>query len=145
MSRAVWILLVASLSVFMFGACGDEGEHEHDEEHGDHSHDEVGPPSGAECPDGSTLTYENFGKEFIADYCLGCHSSKVTGNARMGAPGDHNFDTLGEIDLVSGHIDQLAAFGPDSENDDMPRGSGDKPTDDERRKLGEWIACGLEE
>jgi hypothetical protein len=148
LASCLWVL-PATLGL----GCGSEGGDDGDEPHshadgGDdhhHGHDEpVGDPSGAECPAGSTLTYDNFAKKFFADYCLSCHSSKVTGNARMGAPNDHNFDTLGEIDLLADHIDQKAAFGPDSENDDMPP-SGPKPSDEDREKLGEWLECGLKE
>jgi len=147
MASCLW---VAPLS-FAVG-CGSDHEHpddgHHDDHHGDdghHSHgDPVGPPSGAMCPESSTLTYENFGEKFFADYCLRCHSSSVSGNAREGAPADHNFDTYDEIELMADHIDQTTAFGPDSENDKMPF-NGKKPTDEERRKLGEWLACGLKE
>ena len=47
---------------------GDE-DHGHDD-HG-HGHDEGGEspmPTGAECPDGSTLTYTNFGQQFFSDH-----------------------------------------------------------------------------
>ena len=153
MSRTFAVFLAGiclALPLALGTACGSEkgdddhhGDHHGDggDHHGSHSHDEpVGPESGATCPEGSTLTYDNFGKKFFSDYCLSCHSSKVTGNARMGAPDDHDFDTVAEIDLMAEHIDQTAAFGPDSENDAMPF-SGSKPTDDERKKLGEWLAC----
>jgi len=147
-----WTLWVSGLS--LSAACGsdDEGD-EHAEgpdDHHDGEHDEphdhgkaVGPASGADCPDGGgTLTYENFGKQFFADYCLSCHSSKVKAAARMGAPADHNFDTLAEIELLIDHVDQKAAKGPASTNLSMPP-SGKRPTDEERAKLGEWLACGV--
>ena len=152
LASCLWVL-PATLGFGCGSDDGDDGHHNNDDGHHDHpdggdhhghSSEPVGPPSGAECPSGSTLTYANFAKKFFADYCLSCHSSKVSGNARMGAPADHNFDTLGEIDLFKDHIDQYAAFGPDSENDMMPP-SGKKPTDEEREKLGEWLACDLKE
>lgn len=155
MSRFVSVVFMSSLLLLLGVGCGDD-HHDDGHSHGDagghshgdaggHSHeDPVGVPSGAECPSGSTLTYSNFGEQFFESYCLRCHSSDVSGNARMGAPADHDFDTLGEIELFQEHIDQLAAFGPDSENDAMPPG-GASPSDDERLKLGEWIACGLKE
>lgn len=143
-----WTLWVSGL--LLAAACGsDDGG----DDHGDHSHGEpddhhgepVGPPSGAVCPTGGgTLTYENFGKQFFADYCLSCHSSKVKGAARMSAPDDHNFDTLAEIDLLIDHVDQKAAKGPSSTNLSMPP-SGKRPTEEERAKLGEWLACGVPE
>ncbi len=121
-------------------ACGDD----HADDHGDHDHvhDEtpVGPPSGAVCPDDSTLTYENFGKMFMEDYCTRCHSSELEGAARMDAPDGHDFDTIEGIWGVQDHIDQMAAAGPDKTNMAMPIGNP-KPTLEERELLGEWLAC----
>lgn len=102
---------------------------------------ELGPPTGAECPPASTLTYANFGQTFMEDYCLRCHSSTVTGADREGAPSDHNFDTIDEIRAFAGHIDEMAGSGPDATNDQMPP-DGDAPTLAEREMLAEWLACG---
>jgi Cytochrome c len=146
--------LWVAVPVVLVVGCGDDSDDhgspddhndDHDAEHGDHEHEPVGPPSGATCPDGdsSTLTYENFGKEFFSKYCTSCHSSKVKGDARMKAPADHNFDTYEEIELLSEHIDQKAAAGTKT-NVSMPP-TDPKPTLEERKKLGEWIACGLKE
>jgi hypothetical protein len=116
---------------------GDGGEHEH-------SHDPsvlVGPVTGATCPSDSTLTYANFGQQFMQNYCLRCHSETLTCDQRMGAPSDHNFDQLAEIDLLSPHIDEYAGSGPSSTNTHMPP-SDPKPSMTDRQKLSEWIACG---
>lgn len=118
---------------------GTAGASGHDE---DHDQQMVGPLTGATCPSNSTLTYDNFGMKFFSDYCLRCHSEKVTGAARMMAPADHNFDTLAEIDLLSMHIDEMAGSGPSATNMTMPP-SDPKPTMEERQKLSEWIACGV--
>jgi hypothetical protein len=136
------------------GADHDHGDHDHDEDHGSagseapHSHDPsviVGPLTGATCPDGgSTLTYNNFGKQFFESYCLRCHSEQMTGDARMMAPADHNFDQLSDIDLLSPHIDEMAGSGPKATNVTMPP-SDPKPTMEERQKLSEWIACKVPE
>ena len=126
------------------------GDHDHDGAAGgepEHSHDAsvlVGPVTGATCPQGSTLTYANFGKKFFSDYCLRCHSESVKGDARMMAPADHNFDQLSQIDLLSPHIDEKAGSGPSATNVMMPP-SDPKPTIEERQKLSEWIACGVKE
>jgi uncharacterized membrane protein len=101
-----------------------------------------GPPTESVCPQGSTLTYDNFGKPFMEGYCTRCHSSELTGADRHGAPSFHDFDTLFGIKAVSEHIDETSAYGPAAENDSMPP-DGDKPTAEERRQLGEWIACGM--
>lgn len=107
----------------------------------DHEHEHEGPPSGAECAEGSTLTWDNFGKGFMETYCTRCHATSVTGAARQGAPSDHNFETAALVRMQIEHIDGQTAAGPDSVNTEMPIGSP-TPTEDERRKLGEWLACG---
>jgi len=113
------------------GAAGDNGN----DEAGD-----VGPRTGSTCPDSNPPTYDNFGKQFMQKYCLRCHSQHLTCAARMGAPADHNFDVeLGIIGNVK-HIDEVAAAGPDATNMVMPP-SDPMPSLDERKKLGEFIAC----
>jgi hypothetical protein len=101
-----------------------------------------GPPTESTCPDDTTLTYENFGKPFMEKYCTDCHSSKKRGDARNGAPSFHDFDTLFGIRAVSDHIDETTAAGPAAVNEGMPE-CGPYPTLTERKKLGEWIACGM--
>lgn len=103
----------------------------------------LGPPTATECPPGSTITYENFGKAFMEDFCTSCHSSTLTGAARNGATVAHDFDTLLGIRSVADHIDQTAGIGPASANRNMPpEDQTSIPADDDRRKLAEWIACG---
>src|SRR5262245_23295403 len=117
--------------VALTAGCGSS----HDD---DHTHE--GTASAAVCPTTQTLTYENFGKGFMQSYCLRCHSENVTGAARNGAPADHNFDHLDEIQGLKEHIDEHAAAGPTVVNTEMPP-DAPLPTVDERRKLGEWLAC----
>jgi hypothetical protein len=111
-------------------SCGGDDDHGHEE----------GKATGAVCPSGSTLTYDSFGKGFMQMYCLRCHSSTVSGEMRQGAPSDHNFDTFAGIFRMADHVDEHAAAGPNAVNTDMPP-SDPKPTEEERRKLGEWLAC----
>jgi uncharacterized membrane protein len=158
------VLCLAALGL----GCDDDSAADHEDEHGahdhsaaagnastaagagsEHSHEHspnamVGPLTGAKCPEaGSTLTYDNFAKQFFTSYCVSCHGEKVTGAARMGAPADHNFDTYADVDLMRMHIDQLAGSGPSSTNTKMPpMAAAKKPTLEERQKLSEWIACG---
>lgn len=103
-----------------------------------------GPPTESVCPPDSTLTYTNFGKQFMDEYCTECHASTLHGSARHGAPAFHDFDTLLGIKEVRDHIDETTAAGPTGVNRGMPE-ADPKPTDEERRMLGEWIACGLPE
>lgn len=121
--------ITAAFLFTVFAACG-------------HGHGSEGKPSGATCPTGSTLTYDNFGQTFMTTYCVSCHDSAKTGAARNGAPAFHDFDTLNGIKSVSNHVDEYAAAGPSSVNEIMPEGDGPFPTLAEREMLGEWIACG---
>jgi hypothetical protein len=91
-----------------------------------------GPPTESVCPPSSTLTYTNFGQPFMVQYCTRCHSSElITPEERMILP-------------VADHIDETTAAGPAATNKGMPP---DKPfpTLEERKQLGEWIACGMPE
>lgn len=102
-----------------------------------------GPPTQSVCPPGgSTLTYTNFAQPFMETYCTRCHAQNLTGADRHGAPSFHDFDTLFGIKAVSDHVDETTAAGPAATNTGMP-GDGKEPTLEERKQLGEWIACGL--
>lgn len=103
-----------------------------------------GPPTESTCPPGSTLTYNNFGQAFMEQYCTRCHDSALVGEARMGAPSFHDFDTLFGIRAVHEHVDETTAAGPAATNTGMPP-SDPRPTLMERQMLGEWIACGMPE
>jgi len=101
-----------------------------------------GGSTGTTCPSGSTLTYDTFGRQFMSNYCVRCHGSSITGTARQGAPGDHDFDTLAGIHATElEHIEEQAAAGPNQTNTAMPP-SEPRPSQAEREKLGEWLACG---
>jgi hypothetical protein len=102
-----------------------------------------GPPTESVCPPTQTLTYANFGKPFMENYCTKCHSSQLVGAQRMGAPSFHDFDSLFGIKAVSEHIDETTASGPASTNDGMPPEEEKQPSLAERQMLGEWIACGM--
>jgi len=130
-SKLFAILLVASLPALMGHGegCGSEDEEA-----------ELGEPTGAACPDGSTLTYETFGRSFMESYCTRCHSSTLSGEARRGAPLYHDFDTPTGIRAVADHVDQMAGSGPSATNTLMPPG-GAMPTLAERQRLAEWLAC----
>src|SRR5678815_3397097 len=112
-------------------------------------------PTGTECPDPDpyTLTYDNFGRDFMTRYCIWCHDSTLPRSQRNGAPIYHDYDTLEGVRTTIDHVDEQAGFGPDAENTFMPPdkcpstiGGGldkscDKPTADERRNLAMWLAC----
>lgn len=102
-----------------------------------------GPPTESVCPPGSTLTYDSFGKPFMEAYCTECHDSALRGAERQGATSFHDFDTLFGIKAVSEHIDFTTAAGPAATNTSMPPDGEPQPTLEERRQLGEWIACDM--
>jgi uncharacterized membrane protein len=131
--RRVGVLVAAT--ALLLGACSSSSD-DHDD-----GHEEEGKPTGATCPTDQTLTYENFGRDFMETYCLSCHGAAVTGDARQGAPSDHNFDTIDEVRGFADHIDQYAGAGPNAVNEEMPD-ADPVPTEDERRQLSEWLACG---
>ena len=122
------MMLLAGVVGLLPVACEDEHEHE-------------GVPTQSVCPTTQTLTYANFGQAFFNSYCQRCHAGTVMGAARMGAPADHTFDQIQDIQLLNDHIDEHAAAGPAGVNTEMPP-SGPFPTEAERRQLGEWLACG---
>lgn len=90
----------------------------------------------AECPPGgTTLTYENFGQEFMYRHCQSCHSSFASD--RKGAPGMYAFDDIDDVRRYQDRIYERSAAG----NNSMPPGPED-PSASEREKLAEWLACG---
>jgi uncharacterized membrane protein len=97
--------------------------------------------SGSVCPTTQTLTYANFGQAFFNTHCQRCHRSTVAGAARNGAPDSRTFDTVESIRAQAALIDSMAAGGPTTVNTIMPP-SDPRPTEADRRQLGEWLACG---
>ena len=99
----------------------------------------------------------NFGKPFMDKYCTSCHSSVLPNSKRNGAPLFHDFDSLFGVLEVPDHIDEQTGWGPKAHINFMPGdGTGGRcpsvqggpldedcpePTDDERTKVAEWIAC----
>lgn len=123
----------------------------------------VPTPTGTTCPDPdpitgtTTLTWDNFGHDFMFKYCVNCHDSALPLSKRNGAPLFHDFDTLLGVLEVPDHIDEQTGWGPKAHNDFMP-GAGtngrcpsklggsldeDCPKIDgaTRTKLAQWIAC----
>ncbi len=101
-----------------------------------------GSPTGASCPPTDPPTYASFGQAFFASYCTGCHSAAASD--RHGAPGNENYDTEADIARHASTIELEAAGGPDATNTAMPELAGPvmtKPTDAERARLGEYLAC----
>jgi hypothetical protein len=100
-------------------------------------------PTGSTCPPGNPLTYDSFAADFMASYCTRCHASTLAGPDRHGAPLFHDFDSERGILNVGHHVDEYAAAGPLAINTLMPGDDGPAPSVEERRQLGQWLACAL--
>jgi mono/diheme cytochrome c family protein len=88
------------------------------------------------CPDARTkLTYDSFGRDFMAQNCQICHGQ--TAGERQGAPDGYDFGTLDAVRARKSRIFARAA----ADNMTMPPGRDDPPAA-ERGKLAEWLACG---
>jgi uncharacterized membrane protein len=104
--------------------------------------DPVGEDTGSTCPPADPPTCANFGQTFFTTYCLDCHSQAKVGADRQGAPVTIDFDTRSLVRENTSRIDKQAAFGPTARNRLMPEDGHDPvPSDDERTRLGEYIAC----
>jgi mono/diheme cytochrome c family protein len=108
-------ILVASLAALSALGCGDD----------------LGASTGSQCPEGSTLTYANFGERFMQDNCTACHGAN--------GPESPALASLTQIRAHLDEIDRAAAAGPNGVNTFMPEGGS--IAESERRKLGEWLAC----
>lgn len=116
-------LLTLSLALtFSVAACDDDGEDN---------------PNPNAC-DTSTLTYDNFGKQFFDNFCVECHDSAKSGADRNGATASINFDTL---ELVKTSISAAKRRAGDATS--MPPASAMMtPASQERADLVEWADCG---
>jgi hypothetical protein len=101
--------------------------------------DDMGPWTSLDerpCPDDSFLTYENFGGPFMLSSCTTCHASRLPADLRQGSPIEVNFDDIDDVREWSDRIWIRAA----DQNFSMPPVG--PPSDEERTRLGEWLACG---
>lgn len=76
------------------------------------------------CPADSTLNYSNFAQDVISTRCLSCHDAKSP-----------HLVTQAEVKAQAAQILDAAVY-----TDAMP--AGGNMTLDERKLLGEWLACG---
>jgi mono/diheme cytochrome c family protein len=81
-------------------------------------------------PGGTTLTYENFGEDFFAAYCIQCHGGPNGYSGR-------SFTSLEDIRDNATRIFINAA----ADNTYMPPGP-DGPPQVARDALADWLACG---
>ncbi|MDQ3335898.1 MAG: hypothetical protein M4D80_12080 [Myxococcota bacterium] len=83
-------------------------------------------------PQGTTLTYDSFGQQFLGEHCNICHST-----SKAGAPSGYKFDTHDQVKKHAKRI-FIRSAGP---NVTMPPGPDDPP-ELSRDQLAEWLACG---
>jgi uncharacterized membrane protein len=90
--------------------------------------------------DCAELTYENFGADFFAQYCLKCHNEQLEGDlARTDAPTDINFNRLDLVRTFKSRIRLRAGV----QGDMPPRVAPvERPSEEERIRLIQWIDCG---
>jgi hypothetical protein len=75
-----------------------------------------------------TLTYANFGQQFLTTYCVGCHgATSPRANVRL--------------DSLSGITARKAQAKAAVLNNIMPQGLN-KPSDADRQRFGQWLDCG---
>ena len=86
----------------------------------------------------STLSYNNFGSQFMTDYCTSCHDTSVSGASRNFAPVGVNFDTLELVQNQSNRVNLRAGEGTGM----PPSSASSQPSSAERDLLSEWIVCG---
>jgi uncharacterized membrane protein len=87
-------------------------------------------------PEGTQLTYESFGEQFIGIHCNTCHGADEA--RRHGAPASYRFDTLADVQRHRARIFVRSA----ASNTSMPPGPYADPDSDERERLAEWLSCG---
>jgi cytochrome c5 len=129
------LVLMLCISGAGFVACGsDDDTDEADDEGGD---GDTGDGDGAQVDcTGDLPTYDDFGKDFVEEYCSSCHAADVTGTDRMGAPPEDVFDSLEQIQHGADEMADLIASGQ------MPYGAASpKPSDDEKAKALTWLKC----
>jgi hypothetical protein len=93
------------------------------------------------CPPIDPPTYSNFGQTFMEAYCTECHDSAKTGVMRQDAPLTIDFDSLALLRMWTSQVDKQAAFGPAAMNRLMPPEGNPNPSDADRLRLGEFVAC----
>ncbi|MCA9653230.1 MAG: hypothetical protein H6712_31650 [Myxococcales bacterium] len=90
----------------------------------------------APCDEQPVITYDTFGRGFLATYCDGCHGSDVV--ARQGAPPDVVFDSReGAADWADRILARSAP--PDGSPATMPPVGG--VTAEDRDRLVVWLTC----
>ncbi len=121
----------------------------------------IPPVTTLTCPKATYLTYENFGKGFMSNYCTSCHGASVPDVGRGGAPADVNFDTSADVLIwrkgimdrtvlgiatASPAADPGTGTGGDAAAPSVPAAIKMPPSDhvtpSDLVAFGEWMNCG---
>lgn len=90
------------------------------------------------CDEQPVVTYDTFGRGFLATYCDGCHGSQVVDDARQGAPPQVVFDDrAGAANYGDRILARVAP--PDGSAPTMPPVGGVTP--DDRERVVVWLTC----
>ena len=92
--------------------------------------------NGSVCPNGTLLSYENFGESFMLNYCTSCHARDLSEAARSGAPELLHLDRPGDMAQWRAKMITTAA----TASGGMPPAANVPARD--RQKLAEWLSCG---
>ncbi len=87
------------------------------------------------CDEAPVLTYDTFGRGFLATYCNGCHGGEVVD--RKGAPPTVVFDDVDAASLFAERI--LVRVSPSDGLPPMPPAGGITKDDLERARI--WLTC----
>jgi len=90
-----------------------------------------------ECPNGTVLTYENFGRHFLLNHCTTCHSKVRFDEERVGAPEKINLDHPDDIDIWRQRM--IATL---RSNADTPMPPSRSIPNAQRVLAMEWLSCG---
>lgn len=104
------------------------------------SDDPSGQPA-AQAPDGGCPSPENVPtfadlEGGILSICRRCHSERVVGAARNGAPVVVNFDTYEQVASAAEVMSYMVR------SRIMPFPDGNGPTEEQRQQLYQWTDCG---
>lgn len=84
-------------------------------------------------------TWENFGDAFLRNWCKGCHSPHLQGEARFGAPEGVDLFSLEELRQWEARVRARAT----GKAPTMPPAGG--PSQEERDRLAQWLSLGAPE
>lgn len=118
------------IATLFFGACDAPADDDLD---ASSSSDDGGVP---DCENGPVVTYDTFGRGFLAAYCNGCHGSQVAD--RRGAPPATLLDDRDTVSMLGDRI-LARTMPPDGSAPTMPPAGG--ITADDRERLVVWLTC----